>query len=251
MKISIITAVRNGASSIRDCIESVLKQSYKDIEYLIIDGGSTDGTLEVVKRYETRITQIISEPDNGIYDALNKGLCLATGEIVGFLHADDLYAHEHVLENVVQVMAESGVDSCYGDMVYVGRNNPEKVVRYWRSCPFQEGLFQRGWMPPHPTFFVRRLVYDRYGTFNTSFKNSADYELMLRFLVKHKISTSYIPEVMVKMRTGGHSNVSFRNRLRAHLEDHRAWRINGLKVNHLGLFMKPFSKFPQWIIHRG
>lgn len=175
MKISIITVVFNNKPHIEACIQSVLGQTYRNIEYIVIDGASTDGTLALIKKYGDRISKWISEADNGIYDALNKGLVLATGDVVGFLHSDDIYAHDGVVGRVVSEMEEHNVDSCYGDLLYVHKDNPEKVIRYWRASPYRPGLFERGWMPPHPTFFARKGVYERFGYFNTDFKIAADY----------------------------------------------------------------------------
>ncbi len=261
MKVSIITAVFNGVDAIEDCIKSVLEQTYKQIEYIIIDGGSTDGTLETIKKQDLTpfskggmggfsgsrgITKWVSEPDNGIYDALNKGIKMATGDIIGFLHADDFYANSKVIETVVINMGKHNVDSCYGDLLYVDKKNPDRIIRYWKSCPYRNGLFRRGWMPPHPTFFVKREIYDRYGYFNTGFKIAADYELMLRFLEKHKISSFYIPEVFIKMRIGGISNRSFRNIIIKTMEDYRAWKVNNLNGGIYTIFFKNLSKVPQF-----
>ncbi len=247
MKISIITAVYNRADVIEDCIKSVLSQSYKNIEHIIIDGGSTDGALEVIERYRNGISKIVSEPDDGIYDALNKGIRLATGDIIGFLHADDFYAHDKVIERVVEVFLKHGVDSCYGDLLYVDRNNTDRVIRYWKSSPYKLGKFKYGWMPPHPTFFVKRVIYKRYGYFNTDFRIAADYELMLRFLEKHKISTYYIPEVLIKMRLGGASNKSLKNMAIKSYEDYKAWKINNLKGSFLIILLKNVVKIPQFL----
>jgi glycosyltransferase involved in cell wall biosynthesis len=184
MQISIITAVFNNAKLVESCINSVLTQYYKNIEYIIIDGVSTDGTVEIIDRYNGKISKWLSEPDNGIYDALNKGVKIATGDIVGFLHADDIYASDRILETVVKEMISHNVDSCYGDLLYVDKDDTSKVVRYWKSCPYQDGLFLKGWMPPHPTFFVKKEIYEKYGLFNPNLGTAADYELMLRFLVR-------------------------------------------------------------------
>jgi glycosyltransferase involved in cell wall biosynthesis len=246
MKVSIITAVFNNGHFIESCIQSVLHQTYEDIEYIIIDGGSTDGTVDVMKKYGDGISKWISEPDGGIYEALNKGLETSAGDIIGFLHSDDVYAHDRVVEKVVSEMAEHNVDSCYGNLTYVDKDNPERVVRYWSVSQYSPGLFKCGWMPPHPTFFVRREVYDKFGCFNTHFKIAADYELMLRFLEKHRISTRYIPEVLIKMRTGGISNKSLRNLLIKTTEDYRAWKINNLDRKFYTIPFKNLSKIPQF-----
>jgi glycosyltransferase involved in cell wall biosynthesis len=213
LKISIITAVRNGAETLRGCIESVQKQTVP-AEHIIVDGASTDGTLDIVAEYRSYIAQVISEPDRGIYDAMNKGISMATGEVIGTLNASDFYAHEGVIAKVAKVFENEKIDSCYGDLVYVDSDDMSRVIRLWRSGLFSDQSFFWGWMPPHPTFFVRRKIYERYGFFNIKLGSAADYELMLRFLLKHKITAAYIPEVIVKMRTGGMSNVSLKNRIR-------------------------------------
>jgi glycosyltransferase involved in cell wall biosynthesis len=248
MKLSIITAVFNSKNFIADCIRSVFNQTYEDIEYIIIDGGSIDGTLDIIKKYQSGIATFISEKDDGIYDAMNKGLKLATGEVIGFLNADDFYPSPDILGRVAKVFENNNIESCYGDLVYVNNADTEKVIRYWRSGSFSIRKFYRGWMPPHPTFFVRRAAYEKYGFFNLGLGSAADYELMLRFLVKHKISTSYIPEVLVKMRGGGVSNVSVKNRIKANRMDRRAWSVNGLSPYPWTLLMKPIRKFHQCFV---
>jgi len=246
MKISIITACYNSESTIEDTIKSVISQDYNDIEYIIIDGGSKDKTLEIIKRYQDKITTIVSEKDHGIYDALNKGISLASGDVIGLLHSDDFYPNNNIISNVVNTFIDKGVDSIYGDLQYVDRINENKVIRYWKSGQYKDGLFLKGWMPPHPTFFVRKEIYQKYGAFNLSLKSAADYELMLRLLHKFKISTAYIPEVLVKMRVGGKSNVSLKNRIKANFEDRKAWEINGLKPGTFTLLFKPLSKLIQY-----
>lgn len=249
MRISIITPVLNSADTIEDCIKSVFSQTYKNIEHIIIDGGSMDGTLDIINKY--RPAKFISESDHGIYDAMNKGLELATGDVVGTLNADDFYADEMVIERVVNVFKRHNVDSCYGDLVYVDRHNTDKVIRYWRSSPFKQGFFKYGWHPPHPTFFVKRCVYERYGRFNIGFRIASDYELMLRFLEKHRISTYYIPEVLVKMRIGGRSNKSLSSIIHQTWEDYKAWKINGLKGGLIGVILKKLYKVPQFFLRPG
>ncbi len=246
MKVSIITATLNNKSTIRECIDSVHSQSYRDVEHIIIDGVSSDGTLDILRDSKSGMLKWISESDNGIYFALNKGMKMATGDVIGFLHADDFYAKGTVISDVVSAMIKFNVDSCYGDLLYVKKDNTEKVVRYWKSCPYREGLFQRGWMPPHPTFFVRKNDYDRYGFFNTDFEIASDYELMLRFLEKNRISTCYIPDVLIKMRMGGKSNRSLRNILIKTSEDYKAWKVNNLNRPLYTIPFKNFSKLSQF-----
>ena len=247
MLISIITAVYNNKACIGTCLESVAAQAYPDIEHIVIDGGSTDGTLDIVKTLGRRISRLVSGPDKGIYDALNKGIGLATGDAIGFLHSDDVYENSLVIGGVASFLKEQKTDSCYGDLLYVSNKSTDKIIRYWRSGPYRAGLFKMGWMPPHPTFFVRREVYEKYGVFNLSLGSAADYELMLRFLEKHRISTGYIPEVLVRMRMGGASNKSVLNRIRANRMDRKAWEINGLKPYPVTLFMKPLRKLGQFV----
>ena len=245
MKISIITSVYNNHETVAEAIGSVLSQTHPDIEYIIIDGGSTDGTVDIIKSYQNQVTQFISEPDNGIYDGLNKGIKLATGDVIGFLHSDDLYEDNKVIEKVAQAFMNFGVDSVYGDLTYVDKANPAKIIRYWQSGDFSFNKLGYGWMPPHPTFFVKREIYERYGLFDTSFKIAADYDLILRFLGKQKISTHYIPNVLIKMRVGGASNKSWRNILKKSQEDLQAMKNNSIG-GMFGLLIKNFSKLPQF-----
>jgi len=242
----VITAVFNGAKTIQDCIKSVSGQIYPNIEHIIIDGGSTDGTLEVIKRYTEKRVNIVSEPDNGIYDALNKGIRQASGEVIGLLYSDDFYAHDRVIEKVADIFMKYNIDSCYGDLQYVDKNNPDKVIRYWKSSQYRHGKFKYGWMLPHPTFFVKKEIYNKYGYFNTNFKIAADYELMLRFLEKHKISTYYTPEVFIKMRIGGTSNRNIKNLIIKSNEDYRAWKVNNLNGGFYTILLKNLCKIPQF-----
>jgi len=247
MKVSIITVSYNSAKTIEDTIQSVFSQAYPNIEYIVIDGGSTDGTREIIKKYEGRIEKFISEKDGGIYDAMNKGIEVATGDIIGTLNSDDVYADERVIERVVSVMREKNSDVCWGDLVYVKADNLNKVVRNWKSSDYAEGKFKKGWHPPHPTFFVKKEVYKKFGLFNLDFKIAADYELMLRLLEKHKARGIYIPEVLVKMRIGGASNKSLRNIVRANIESYKAWRVNGLPIHWWHVIRKPLSKLKQYV----
>ncbi len=245
-KISIITACLNNASTIEGAVNSVLGQDYPDVEYIIIDGGSTDGTIDILKKYQSRIATLVSEPDGGIYQALNKGIGKATGDITGFLHADDFYNGSGVLAKVVNAFDIYKTDCLYGDLQYVSRENSNRVVRNWIAGSYTYGLFLKGWMPPHPSFFIRQECYTRYGMFNTSLSISADYELMLRMMHKHKISVHYLPEVLVKMRTGGKSNKSLGSRIKANMEDRKAWKMNNLKPGMFTLLRKPFGKIGQF-----
>ena len=245
MKISIITVCFNSASTIEETILSVAAQKYADKEHLVIDGASTDGTVEILRRHSS-IAHWVSEADRGIYDAMNKGVAMASGEIVGTLNADDVYADDTVLSQVAEVFADPAVEACYADLVYVDKHHPDKVVRYWKSCPYKAGLFERGWMPAHPTFFVRRGVYEQFGTFDLNFSRQADFELTMRFLAVHGIKSVYIPRIWVKMRAGGISNNSVRGMIKGNLEAWRACRKNKLDVGPFFMLTKVMSRVPQW-----
>lgn len=246
MKVSIITICYNSQKTLEDTITSVLAQDYNDIEYIIIDGASKDNTPKIIEKYKSSISHVTSEPDKGIYDAMNKGVEKATGDLVGILNSDDFYANDSVISNIVSSIRKNNSDSIYADLVYVDRLDSDKIVRNWKSGQYKPDLFLKGWMPPHPTFFVKKWVYEKFGAYNTALKSAADYEFMLRVLHKHKISTSYFPEIITKMRTGGESNVSLKNRLRANKEDRMAWQLNGIKPNLFTLLRKPLSKIKQF-----
>lgn len=252
LKISIITVVYNNKENTQAAMDSVLSQECDDLEYIIVDGASTDGTVEVVrdvieKHLERRI-KFISEKDDGIYDAMNKGVGLATGDVVGLLNSDDVYADNPVLKKVAGVFADPLVDICYADLVYVDKFDLNKVVRYWKSCDYRDGLFSKGWAPPHPTFFVRRKVYEKYGVFDLDYKLAADFELMVRFLGKYGMTSVYIPNVLVKMRLGGATNNSIRNIIKQNLEICRAGKKNNVHISPLALtFNKSLNRITQFI----
>lgn len=247
MKISIITITYNSAATVEDTIKSVVMQDYPNVEYLIIDGKSKDNTLQIVEKYKDKITKVVSEKDKGLYDALNKGIKHATGDIVGMLHSDDLYSHPKVLSNIVKTFQNNPhAEGVYADLVFVNRNDTDKVMRTWESGEYQEGDFLKGWMPPHPTFFVKKETYEKHGGFNTELKLSADYELMLRLIHKNQIKLAYLNEVIVKMRMGGVSNVSFFVKLKANIEDKMAWKLNGIKPKMTTMLMKPLRKLGQY-----
>lgn len=247
MKVSIITIAYNSADTIEDTIQSVLAQDYPDIEYIIVDGASKDQTLHIIDQYKTRIAKFVSEKDKGIYDAMNKGVSMATGEIIGILNSDDFYADNSVITEVVNRFKEDQCEGLYADLVYVDREKLDKVLRVWNAGPYYYGRFLKGWMPPHPTFFVRKTCYDKFGHYTLELKSASDYELMLRFIHKHQIKMSYLPRIITKMRAGGQSNVTIKNRIRANMEDRLAWKMNNLRPGLFTLTRKPLSKILQFI----
>lgn len=240
--ITIITSVRNCKRFILDALESVKNQSYKNVEHIVIDGCSNDGTFEMVKEFG--VSFAISEKDEGQYFGMNKGIKFAKGDIIGFLNADDFYADNNVLSDVAETF-KKGFDSCYGDLVYVDKDNTERIIRYWKSGEYKKGIFKRGWMPPHPTFFVRKEILDKYAYFDTRLKISADYEMMLRLLERYNITTFYIPRVLVKMRYGGKSN-DIKNIIKKAKEDYISWKLNGMNINPFIVLYKPFNKLNQF-----
>lgn len=247
MKVSLITVCYQAEQTIAACIDSVLSQDYPDIEYIIIDGNSKDRTAEIVRSYGERIAVFVSEKDAGIYDAMNKGILRATGDLVGILNADDLYAYPGVISDVVHAIREKQADAVYGDLVYVDEKDTTRVKRYWKSGAYKDGSFRWGWMPPHPTFFVKRACYGQYGLFNTTFRISADYEMMLRLVHKNRVRVAYLPKVLIRMRLGGVSNASVQNRMLGNREDRRAWELNGLNPWFFTLYLKPLRKIRQFI----
>ncbi len=245
-KVSIITVCYNNADTLESTILSVQLQNYPSIEYIIVDGASTDGTLAVIDKHKDIISRSVSKKDEGIYDAINKGIKMASGDIIGVLHADDFYVSSEIISKVVNVFEKSGVDCVYGDLQYVDRANPEKVTRHWVAGQYREGLFRKGWMPPHPTFFIKKECINKYGDYNLTLHQASDYEFMLRMIHKHRIKVGYVPDVLVKMRIGGASNKSIFNRIKNNLEDRKAWKINNIKPSFFTLFIKPISKIGQF-----
>lgn len=233
MKISVITATYNCAATIAETLASVAEQNHPVVEHVVVDGASTDGTWEIVHSWRRSQIVAISEPDQGIYDALNKGIARSSGDVIGFLHADDLFADRDVLSWINAAFGDPKVHAVYGDLQYVRSDDPAHVVRHWRSKPFDEGLLGRGWMPPHPTLYVRRTTYERLGGYDASYCIAADYEFILRLFRMPGLRAIYIPRVMVKMRIGGASNRSLRNMVRKSVEDLRAMRkhrVGGLQT---------------------
>ena len=245
MKVTIITVAFNAAKTIGDTLSSVASQTYPDIEHIIIDGDSIDGTQEVIKGYQ-HVAHFISEKDEGLYFAMNKGLALASGDVVAVLNADDFYTSTSAIEKVVNIFKLHNTDSVYADLVYVNKDYT-KITRNWKAGAFSRTKFYNGWMVPHPTFFVKRECYQKLGYFDTSLRYAADYELMLRFMIKHQITSFYIPETLVIMKSGGKSNESIFNRYKINREDRRAWTINHLQPHLFTLILKPLRKLTQYI----
>lgn len=251
MTISIITATFNSGKTLRDTIESVLSQTYEDIEYILVDGLSKDNTLDIIREYEPRFhgrMKYISERDNGLYDAMNKGINLATGDIIGILNSDDFYADNDVLDAIVKGL--NNVDAVYGDLDFVQNSDTTKIVRKWNGSQYHCGAFLKGWHPAHPTFYVRKSFYDKFGGFDTSFDVSADFELMLRFIEGGKLATRYVPKVFVKMRIGGESTGSIKKIIEGNKNVLRAFRKNGFDVPHFYLFRRLAPKVINQIRHK-
>ena len=245
MKISIITVCFNSQQTIKATIKSVLIQSYKQVEYIIIDGASTDSTHEIVKEFSNSIDVFISESDAGIYDAINKGISKSSGDVVGLLHADDIFDNDSVIDNVMSSFGKN-IDMIYGDINYVDRNDINRVIRRWKSDSYKKGKFKWGWMPPHTGFFIKKSCYLKYGLYNLSLGSSADYELMLRMFELYNLKSKYIALNITKMRVGGVSNSSFKNRWQANRNDKKSWKINGLKPFWFTFLIKPIIKIKQF-----
>lgn len=240
-KISIITASFRSESTILDTLKSVNMQTYENIEHIIVDGASNDRTLEIVRSEGKRIANLVSERDNGIYDAYNKGLSLVNGEIIGFLNSDDFYCTETVIEKVMAVFEDDSVDACYGDLVYVDRNNIDKITRYWKSRPYTAGIFKNAFVPAHPTLFLRKSVYEKVGGFNLTYRLAADYEFMLRIFHHVNITSVYIPEILVKMRTGGATGESIASIRKQNKEIMSALRQHGIVCSKTNFLFRKIS----------
>jgi len=243
---SVITVCLNGVLTIEDTVGSVLRQNHELIEYIVVDGASTDGTQGLVAKYNGGVSKFVSEPDEGIYDAMNKGIRLAEGEFVAFLNADDMYADDRVISDVVAAAEAGDLDAVYGDLLYVRRDDTSRVVRYWKAGEYLPGAFRLGWVPPHPTFFCRRSVFEKFGAFDANYRLAGDFELMLRFLEKHRIRVAYIPRPLVRMRVGGRAN-TVRGVLRGNREILRAFAANGLKPAPGFFWRKPLVKVGQFL----
>lgn len=248
LRVTIITSVFNACRTLPQTIESVLGQTYAGIEFIVVDGMSTDGSEACIRSYGNRIHRYIREPDTGLYNAWNKALAVAGGDVIGFLNADDFLASNTVIAEIAKRFSNPDIDGLYGDLLYVQPEPPFQVVRYWKSGTYRANHFRWGWMPPHPTVYLRRNCYDNFGGFREDFHIAADYELLLRMMVLNAISVDYLPSVLVKMRVGGKSNVSLRNRLRANAEDRNAWRVNGMQPPIGIRFTKPMRKIPQYFV---
>ncbi|HRD69472.1 MAG TPA: glycosyltransferase family 2 protein [Legionella sp.] len=248
MKISIVTACYNSEATIRDTLRTIQMQTHKNVEHIIIDGGSTDGTLDILEQNKEHIAHLTSERDNGLYDAMNRGVAKATGDIIGLLNSDDMLAHENVLSNVVKELSKPDVDACFGDLVYVNQNNTDQIVRYWKSSPYKPELIAKGWIPAHPTFYAKREVHDNHGMFfNLDYKLASDYELLLRLLYTHKINVSYIPDMMIKMRLGGTTNKSFKNIINQNKEIMEALKQHNYSYSPMKLIAhKLVDRFQQY-----
>ena len=245
IRVSLITVTYNAQSSIERCIQSVIAQNCKNIEYIIIDGASTDDTLKIINKYQSHINILISEPDKGMYDALNKGISLATGEIVGILNADDYFSTNEILTEVASVFSNPLIDILYGNLDFVDPN--ATIIRRWRTKAYKGGMFDRGWMPAHPTFYCRRLLFNRWGFYSLEHGTAADYELMLRFMHNKNVTAYFLNKVMVKMQVGGMSNKNPLNRLKAWKNDLKAMRKNGIRFPLLTLVIKPLRKLGQYL----
>lgn len=246
MKVSIITATYNSEKTIKDTILSLESQSYDYIEHIIIDGGSRDKTLDIIKKYSTKVSLIVSEPDKGIYDALNKGILKSSGDVVGFLHSDDLLAYPEAISDLVETFNNNECDAVYADLEYVSQDDITKVIRKWKSGEYTIGKVKYGWMPPHPTYFMKRDRYRDWSVFNLDYKISADYDSLLRYLWCNKAKLAYLPKTITKMRVGGASNRSLKNIILKSREDVKIIKLNGL-FWPVTLLFKNLSKLPQFI----
>lgn len=238
LKVSVVTACWNRRDTIADALASVRAQQGADIEHIVVDGGSTDGTLDVIERHRASLARVIPGPDKGVYDALNKGIAAASGEVIGFLHSDDVYAHPEVLSRVVQRMERDSLDALYGDVAFVRNEDPDRIVRVYSSRRFSPSRIAWGWMPAHPALFIRTDVYRRYGVFKIDYRIAADFEFVARIFSSGRLRHAYVPEVFVRMRMGGISTRGWRSTLLLNREVLRACRENGIRTNYLKILTK-------------
>ena len=246
MRISIITVTYNSERHLEECIRSVVNQTYSDIEHILVDGGSTDRTLAIINEQKHHLSKWVSEEDNGMYDALNKGMSMATGDVIGILNSDDILASRDVIATIAESFALNSVDSVYGDLVYVHPENIQQIKRIWKGYDYQRFRFAYGWMPAHPTFYVRKELISQLGGYQVRYYTAADFEFMARYLYKHRISSHYIPKLLVKMRAGGQSNNGLKSRLRANRRDYLAMKRNGFLFPLVTSVLKPLRKLPQF-----
>jgi len=248
MKISIITVCRNSEKTIEETIKSVINQTYTDIEYIIIDGKSTDQTINIIKKYQNIYSiKLISEQDKGIYDAMNKGINLTTGEVIGILNSDDFYQGNEVIAIIMQLFKDKNPDAIYADLQYIDRINNKHITRKWISGNYHEKKLNNGWIIPHPTFFVKKEIYNKYGSFNLKFKIAADYELLLRFLKIHKIKLFYLPRIIVNMNNNGVSSQNLKQRLKGWKELKLSWKENNLQLPCLFIIRRIIFKLTQYL----
>lgn len=246
MKVTIITVTLNSEKFLEDCIQSVISQDYKDIEHIVIDGKSGDGTLAIIRKYENHIAKWISEKDRGMYDAINTGMEMATGDIIGTLNSDDILASPDVISSIVKHFEAEKVDAVYGDLLYVDQQDPQRVIRVWKGVPYRRSRYRYGWMPAHPTFYFRRKLLEQCGLYETHYFTAADYEFMARYLYRFRVSASYIPKLIVRMRTGGISNNNIYSRFRANRRDYLAMKVNKIPFAFIVSLLKPLIKLHQY-----
>ena len=246
MKVTLLTVTYNSEKYLEECINSVISQTYLDIEHIIIDAASTDGTLNIIRRYDEHISQWISEKDSGMYDAINKGIALASGNIIGILNSDDKLASIDVIEGIVECFKNNQVDAVYGDLVYVEQLNMQNVLRYWKGVTYKRFRFNYGWMPAHPTFYIRTSLIADLGGYESHYYTAADYEFMTRYLYKFRINAHYLPKLIVTMRSGGQSNKNIKIRLRANRRDYLAMKKNKIPFPFVVSILKPIIKLHQY-----
>lgn len=246
MKVSIITVTLNSAKYLADCICSVQEQDYKHIEHIIIDGKSTDGTVSIIKQYEDGIAYWVSETDKGMYDAINKGMQMATGEVIGILNSDDMLDNKHVIFDIVKTFLAKKTDAVYGDLDFVDKENTSHILRSWKGKAYHRARFHLGWMPAHPTFYVKRKLIEQFGGYETHYFTAADYEFMCRYLYQHRLKAEYLPKLFVRMRVGGASNINLKQRLRANRRDYLAMKRNGIPLAFIASVLKPLLKIGQF-----